>query len=171
VVSVSLEVEVRLQLLALLEEWVRRGAGTWSNGPYIAAASRGLLHDVIIPNLIWRSGRVEATVRKVSLTVCFGILKAGATSLETLREMAPSLIPLLTSALDDPYSDVSPRHMSCICLSVVFERLRGSFGYQTLLEVYPVLLKRLDDSDDGVRIAICGTLTAFFLAAAPKEYR
>lgn len=168
---ISWEAEIRLQMLALLEELIRGGSQNWECGTYITAASKDIIEGIFLPNLVWRSGKVESTIRKVALAGCYGMLKAGATPTETLFAVAPSLVPLLTSALDDTYSDGSQsRFMACIGLSVMFERLRGSFGDQSVREIYPQLLKRLDDSDDTVRIAICGTLGAFFLAAKPAEF-
>ena len=38
-------------------------------------------------------------------------------------------------------------------------------------ELYPKLLKRLDDSSDGVRIVVCGTLESFLQCAAKQHYR
>ena len=43
----------------------------------------------------------------------------------------------------------------------MFERLRGAFGDQAIHDLYPKLLKRLDDSSDAVRSAICSTLDMF----------
>ena len=47
---------------------------------------------------------------------------------------------------------------------------RGSFGEQAVHELYPKLLKRLDDSSDGVRIVVCGTLESFLQCAAKQHY-
>jgi hypothetical protein len=41
---------------------------------------------------------------------------------------------------------------------------RGSFGDQAIHELYPKLLKRLDDSSDSVRISVCGCLEMFLLS-------
>lgn len=165
------DVEMRLQMLALLEDMIRQGSVNWEAGTYIAAASKDIIQDILIPNLVWRAGRVEATIRKVALAGCYGILKAGATPFEALAVVAPTLVPLLVSSLDDTHSDVTPRSMACFCLTIMFDRLKGCFREQSLSEVYHPLLKRLDDSNDSVRIAICSTLVAFFTCAAPSEYR
>ena len=158
-------------MLALLEDIIRQGSINWEASPFISAASMGIIQDILIPNLIWRAGRVEATIRKVALAACYGILKAGATQLNTLRIVAPTLVPLLVSSLEDTHSDVTPRSMACLCLTIIFDRLKGCFGEQSLREVYHPLLKRLDDSDDSVRIAVCSTLIAFFNCAPPSEFR
>ena len=155
---------MRLSLLALLEGMIREGTANWECSAFIAASCERIIRTIVVPNLIWKVGRVEATVRKVALAACYGLLKAGAARPEALYKSAGELVPLVASHLDD--SDVSPRLMSCYCLTVIFERLRGAFGEQALLEIYPKLLKRLDDSNDDVRIAVCATLVMFLQCAA-----
>jgi hypothetical protein len=54
---------IRLSLLALLEGMVRSGSSDWECSAHIAEGAQRLLCNAIIPNLIWRIGRVEATVR------------------------------------------------------------------------------------------------------------
>ena len=88
-------------------------------------------------NYFCRAGRVEATVRKVALALCYGILKAGAVKEETLFSTAAELVPLIISHLDD--SEVTPRQMACLCATVLFERLRGVFSEQSIHEIYPKL--------------------------------
>ena len=157
------EVDVRLALLSLLEGLVRAGSSDWQCGPHVSAACERILLKALVPNLIWRVGRVEGTVRKVALAVTFGLMKAGAAQGEALAKAAPELVPLLCSSLDD--NDETARLMSCLCLTVMFQRLRGAFGDQSIHELYPKLLKRLDDSSDHVRGAICDTLEMFMQAA------
>ena len=53
-------------------------------------------------------------------------------------------------------------------LRIFFVACRGSFGDQAVHELYPKLLKRLDDSSDQVRVAVCATLE-MFLQSAPKQ--
>ena len=63
------EVDVRLSMLASLEALVRSGNDDWQCAQYIGAAAEVILSDAVVPNLVWRVGRVEATIRKVALAV------------------------------------------------------------------------------------------------------
>ena len=101
----SAEVGTRLTLLALLEGWVRAGTSDWECGSHLAACAEGIIKKIVVPNLVWRVGRVENTVRKVALAVAYGLLRAGAAPPELLYKAAPELVPLLASSLDD--SDTS----------------------------------------------------------------
>ena len=78
-------------------------------------------------------------------------------------------MPLLATNSDD--HDTSARQLSCLCLAIMFERLRGGFGDQAVRDLYPKLLKRLDDSVDEIRKISCGMLKSFLLCASPECYR
>jgi HEAT-like repeat len=47
----------------------------------------------------------------------------------------------------------------------------GALGEEPVRELYPELLKRLDDSNDSVRKAVCATLAAFFRATPPENVK
>jgi len=158
----------RLSLMALLETWVRRGAQDWTCGAHLSDAASIILKKIVCGSLVWRVGRVEATVRKVTLAVTHALLRAGAVKPATLYEVAGELVPQITSQMDD--HETSVRHISALCLNVVFERLRGAFGHQAVSELYPMLIKRLDDSNDEVRVQACKALGAFMAAASPGAY-
>jgi len=96
----------------------------------------------------------------------YALIRAGSIKSDILAAVAPELVPLLVSHLED--SEVTPRHMSSLCLTVIFERLRGFFAEQSIYELYPKIIKRLDDSHDEVRLSICQTLQ-MFLQCAPKS--
>eukprot|EP00605_Chrysophyceae_sp_TOSAG23-4_P001609 GSChrysophyteH1.ASY1.ANO1.1769.1 assembled CDS len=158
----------RLTLMALLESWVRSGASDWTCSANLSAAASILLKNIIIINLVWRVGRVEATVRKVTLAVAYSLLRAGAVKPVTLYEVASELTPQIVSQLDD--HETSMRHMAALCLCVIFERLKGAFGYQAVSELYPMLVKRLDDSNDDVRMQSCKALGAFMASSSPGAF-
>ena len=162
-------IDTRLSMLALLETMLRAGSSDWECSAHISACCDMLVEKVFIPNLVWRAGRVESVARKVTLTATHGLLKAGAVGPQSLYKHAPHVVPLLASEMED--SDASSRHLSCLCLSIVFERLRGGFGEQAILDLYPRLLKRLDDSDDIIRMAVCDTFKPFMLCAPKEVYR
>ena len=159
--------QVRLSLLALLEGFLKAGSANWECGHHISEGAETIVKEILLPNLVWRIGRVEATVRKVALATCYGLLKAGSVKLEVLFRAAADLVPRIVSNLDD--MEATPRQISCLCLTVLFERLKGAFGDQAIHEIYPKLIARLDDSSDVVRLAICATLE-MFLQCSPVAH-
>ena len=149
--------------------WLRAGALNWTCGPMVAESSQIIVKDIILPNLIWRSGKVEGTVRKVALVALHSLLRAGSVSRDILFNVASELVPAVVSNLDD--MEATPRQLCCFCLEILFTRLRGAFSEQSIYEIYHKLLKRLDDSNDSIRKAICKTLCSFLLCSDPKYFR
>lgn len=49
---------------------------------------------------------------------------------------------------------------------MTFRMMPGALGEEPVRLIYPELLKRLDDSNDMVRHAVCGTISAFFKVGA-----
>lgn len=45
---------------------------------------------------------------------------------------------------------------------MIFRMMPGALGEEPVRLIYPELLKRLDDSNDAVRRAVCGTMSVFF---------
>ena len=86
----------------------------------------------------------------------------------SLYESAGELVPLLCSQLDD--NETSMRHIAALSLCVVFERLKGAFGPQAVSEIYPLLVKRFDDSNDEVRLCVINSVGVFMTASVPGAF-
>ncbi len=161
------DIDIRLSFLALLEGIIRDASNNWEISCNLSESSEYIIKEILLPNLIWRVGRVEATIRKVALACTYAILKAGAVKTESLFKIATDIVPVLVSHLDDMES--TPRLMACLGLAVIFERLRTFFSDQSIREMYPKIIARLDDSNDDVRIAVCTTLQKFFVCGTSKH--
>jgi hypothetical protein len=72
-------------------------------------------------------------------------------------------LPILKSCLAD--DDTTTRHMATLLLDGSLALLRGTLDPETGRSLYHEALKRLDDSNDAVRISACGALAQ--LAIAP----
>jgi dynein assembly factor 5 len=59
----------------------------------------------------------------------------------------------------------------CLSLDYMFRALPGALGNQPVAELYPSLLKRLDDSSDDVRYAVCKAFKSFFGSAPVTAFR
>ena len=145
---------MRLSLLALLEGLLRSGSADWKCAQFIGTAGEN--DALLLPNLIWRVGRVDSTNRKVALAVARAT-KIGGFCLKDSTSLASYYLYFANLA-------PKPRMMACMCVTVILERLRGVFAAQTLSEMYPLLLKRLDDSSDQVRLAHVQHSKAFSVA-------
>merc|ERR1719240_744656 len=87
-----------------------------------------------------------------------------------LNELFPDLLPVLKSCLDDSFSPDN-RLIACLVLKGTLNELQAEINGEQLREIYPELLKRLDDSNDKIRVAICEALAFFFKCMPPKWSR
>lgn len=163
----SRDVTLRLAVLALLETVVTDDADAAGKG--FKPFSSQLIHGMLVPNMTWRAGRVESTIRKLSVACLLNCLKCGALSPNILFSSIDVLAPVMVSTLSDDY-DTSMRHLTCLAFRFLFVLLEGRLGEPQVHQLYPELLKRLDDSCDDVRKAIVPALKSFFACAAPKHF-
>lgn len=157
------DADVRLAFLALLETMLGADSIAQDFKPFSVA----LLQKAIIPNIVWRGGRVAATIRKVAVACAYTLLRQGIADQPCLFETAPQILPVLKSSMDD--GDAKTRQLVCLALQYLFVALPGCLGEEPVHQLYAEILKRLDDSNDTVRKAACQTFTTF-LKAAPKEH-
>ncbi|GMH85888.1 hypothetical protein TrVE_jg3977 [Triparma verrucosa] len=161
--NVDNEPESRLVVMALLESVLNNK----QVAEYVKEFTGKLINDVVAPNIVWRAGGVASTIRKVSIACLFTILKSETVDTQTLFQAAPKLLPVLKTNLGD--YDASSRQLCCLSLGIIFASLPGALGMEPVHQLYPDLLKCLDDSSDDVRFAACGTLKVF-LKSAPAEH-
>uniref|UniRef100_A0A7S1UJ53 Dynein axonemal assembly factor 5 HEAT-repeat domain-containing protein n=1 Tax=Phaeomonas parva TaxID=124430 RepID=A0A7S1UJ53_9STRA len=161
------DVEVKLPMLVLLDYVLGQLAGAGSEA--LKALVVPFVLHVIAPNIVWKAGRTAAMVRKMALACLEGLLRSGSATPEALVACAPRLMPLLKTALDD--YDSTGRRLASAGLCRILQSLKGAIGEEPVHQMYHDLSKKLDDSDDLVRLQACGTLRAFYEAAAPGALR
>lgn len=180
----SRDPDLRIAMLALLDSFLSAqagpgtapGSGEEGSGPVYsvpAAALTPFLAHLVVqglgPNIEWRVGRVAATIRKVAIACLFTGLRRGALEEGGLRAVARAVLPTLKTCLGD--DDAATRHVTCLVLSRLFKSLPGYFDAMGVRDVYFDLAKRLDDSNDQVRIAACTMLKSFAGTASPGDMR
>ena len=88
----------------------------------LMASAPRLLTDAMVPNAIWRVGRVEATVRKLAIACIATLLQSNVVSKDALVRVLPALQPPLVSGLDEDYEETT-RYLSCIALASLFRKI------------------------------------------------
>lgn len=157
--------DMRLSMMALLESVL-------SNPLYnhnLSGYTKTILREILIPNTVWRAGRVASTVRKVALVCLYTLLEDQRIPKEVLYETVPELLPILKTDMED--YDASSRELVVKSLEQIFAALPMAFGEEPIRQLYPELLKRLDDSHDDVRTSVCRTMEKFLLAGSPEIFR
>ncbi len=128
---------------------------------------KNIVNDAILPNLTWRVGIVAATLRKVAIACLYTMLHGGKLDTEAAYSLGPSLLPMLNTNLED--GDATARRMCCLNMHMILRLLPESLGEEPIHLLYPELLKRLDDSNDDVRLAACEAINSLFMVT-PKVY-
>ncbi|CAN0336226.1 unnamed protein product [Ectocarpus fasciculatus] len=153
-------------MLALLECVVKHDGVTEES---LRPHAETLLKEMVLPNAVWRAGLVAATVRKVAIAVLYTALRGNKIGVEAVYTSAEQVLPVLKTNLED--HEATTRQMTCLSLEMMFRMIPGALGDEPVRLIYPELLKRLDDSNDTVRMAVCGTIAAFFRATPPQHVR
>jgi len=148
--------ELRLSFFALLAKLLSRpGESLNSLGNF--AAGNNIIRQIVIPNCVWQNGRVAAALRTAAVTCLWTLLQSDLCTEEDVQQTHDELLPQLIACMDDDYEET--RHVCCCIVEVLLSRYPRVFarsdstGFDRLHKIYPELIKRLDDSSDGVRTA------------------
>lgn len=74
----------------------------------------------------------------------------------------------MISCLDDDDKDI--RYITSECLSYYFEILKGHLNEEEINKIYGDLMKRLDDSENSIRIECCKYMIKFFCCSERDNY-
>mmetsp|Transcript_103269 Transcript_103269/g.301251 ORF Transcript_103269/g.301251 Transcript_103269/m.301251 type:complete len:932 (+) Transcript_103269:71-2866(+) len=136
----------------------------------LRAQAPALLRTVLVPNCSWRPGQSNNKIRKAGMVCIHALLQRHYLAAAELNEAFSELLPILKSCLDDSWSPDN-RLLACLVLSCTLGDMQAEITGEQLREVYPELLKRLDDSNDSIRAAVCGALETFFKCLPPQWSR
>jgi len=158
----------RIDLLGLLHFLVMEGDSTISEA--LREHAPALLDGVLIPNCIWKAGQGNNKIRKGGMVCIHALLKQHLVSPAALNAAFSDLLPILKSCLDDSWSPDN-RMIACLVLACLLTDLQAEINGEQLREVYPEMLKRLDDSNDKIRAVVCEALSVFFKCLPPNWSR
>jgi len=152
--SQECDAELRLGMLSLLEEMTSQ-SDIQLLEPYLSK----LIQNMLVPNVVWRVGRVPSTVRKVSMFCLASCISSS--QVNWLFGVFPEMLPIIKGGLDDMEADT--RRFATNFFNKVFTLFEVNnlqLDHFIVSGIYHDLIKRLDDADDRVRIAGCGAVVA-----------
>jgi hypothetical protein len=162
--------EARIKALSLLHTLM---CALDAQGKFSEFTIATLIESAVLPNLVWYTGRTANSTRKAALAVLHGVLHSALTpstglSMEqTGIQPILKLLPVLGTSLDE--YDTSSREISLSCLTTLLNCLPPtSLQLNSVLELYPAIVKRLDDSLDDIRLEACATFSAFARVTPPN---
>jgi dynein assembly factor 5 len=161
-------VAARIDLLGLVHFLITQEDKTLTEA--LREHSSDLLTSVLIPNCTWRAGQSNNKIRKGGMVCVHAMLEKRLVAASALNRSFSDLLPILKSCLDDSFAPDN-RLIACFVLSCTLTELQAEINSEQLREIYPELLKRLDDSNDKIRMAVCEALGVFFKCLPPKWSR
>lgn len=135
----------------------------------IEAFTERLLYAVVVPNLVWQVGGMASALRKVSAAVLFSILQSGHSSDMTLFKLSPQILPMLKCNLSD--DNTSLRELAISSMGIMFDKMpQEGLTEEAIHQLYPALIKCLDDSSQSVRYLSCDALESFLQCASASNH-
>lgn len=109
------------------------------------------LMDLCLLGMKWRPGRANEAIRRASCLTLSKALVQEVLGKDVLLTSSEGLLPVLKGCIEEDRS-VQLRVCSLQLLKIYFAKLQNDVDTKTIFELYPLVLSRLDDSDDEVRI-------------------
>ena len=179
--SENRDANLRIAILKLIDSLAETKE---NNVAFLDVVSRSVM-ELAMLCAIWRAGKTAAAIRYSSVILMGTMIRRGFCNQDMLSGMLkqsdadehcksnnsneqassktkPCILPTVITCMDeDFYADT--RRASChLCEQLLLIAGQQSLTDEQRRQLYPALLKRLDDSSDDVRIAACSVLSAFF---------
>ncbi|CAG7834113.1 unnamed protein product, partial [Allacma fusca] len=158
--------EVRLRFFALLAENLQHCPKSGCE-TQLHEFTKHIIENVLTPNLVWVAGKTAGALRTAASSCIHSILDADILPSNIIMSIAPDLIPALLSLTDD--NATLTRQIACQSIEKVVNSSNSRLSPDMINKIYPVLLKRLDDVSNEIRLFTCTCLHATF-NNLPKEY-
>ncbi len=163
---VNKDPEVQMKFFTLLSHLVMKSEQSLGSAeklhPYIAL----IVNDMLLPNCVWRAGRTAAAIRTMAVSSLWAVMQGGILNRDNLPGLINGLVKQLQSIMED---DVQmTRLVSCRVLAAILECSGSDLDQDYLHNLYPDLLKRLDDSSNEVRLVMCNVFRAYFSSFREK---
>ncbi|XP_068575096.1 dynein axonemal assembly factor 5-like isoform X1 [Cebidichthys violaceus] len=159
--------EMRMSIFTMLAKLLLDATNTLDSQGHFRDESEKFLCDVLLPNLVWRAGRTAAAVRTSAFSCLLALLHGGAITPGQLLCLEEKLSPQVLSALEE--DSQMGRLLACRSLSAILRLIGANLHPEALNRIYPMLLKRLDDSSEEVRSVALQAL-GLWLSSLTKDY-
>ncbi|XP_052409309.1 dynein axonemal assembly factor 5 [Carassius gibelio] len=163
----SRDPEMRLHIFTMLSKLLLDACNTLDSQGGFAEYMEMVLQDLLLPNLVWRSGRSAAAVRTAALSCLLAVLHGAAFPAERVLSVEETLATQLISALEE--DSKLARLLACRSLHSLLRLTAQQLSADSLNKIYPELLKRVDDSSEDVRVEALKSLSTWF-SSVGKNY-
>ena len=160
--SLLVEPELQLKLFIVLSRQLYNYKETLNSDNQFNGYVLKVVTEVILPALVWRSGRKASAIRTAAASSLWSIFESRCLPPQTLLEANHDLYPKLLSTISGLLDDDAERTRVITCQ--IYEKLLQQFGIlispEMLTKIWSIVIKRLDDTSNNVRIACLCALKA-----------
>ena len=111
--------------------------------------------------MVWKAGKPNVSIRKAAIVCLIKLIEKKLIEKERLYEAYISLLAVMKNCLDEDWVN-DLRYASVVALKHIMSYIGEDFKDDDHKEMYTELLKRLDDSQDAIRIETCKVFEIFF---------
>ena len=139
--------ELKMDMMTLIEHFIH-DKSLHSTIPFY---SEIIIKLILLPATEWRVGAPNVKIRKASVICLMKLVEQELIEREKLLDLFTEIVNKMKSPLDDDWGN-DLRFASVVFIKQLLIYLTPVIGYEEMNVVYPELLKRLDDAQDGIRI-------------------
>jgi len=151
------EYELRIDMLSLVEHFLLQK----ELHSTIIFYAEIILKMILMPALTWKAGKPNMAIRKASMVCMIKLVELNIIERDTLYMNITGVWNLIKNAMDDDWS-TDMRYASVVFTKHFVTYLKVSLTDEDYKGMYPELLKRMDDAQDGIRIEMCKVFEVFF---------
>nr|CAD7452162.1 unnamed protein product [Timema tahoe] len=124
-----------------------------------------VVQDVILPGLVWQAGRTAETVRTSAVACLWAALQDPVPP--SMVRVTDMCLPLVLGLVED--SARKTRLLACRALRALVQLARsgGRLNADLIHQVFPAVIKRLDDINNDVRVAAVKTVVTLYTPLPP----
>ncbi len=150
------DIEIRMDMIILLDKILTQQALFEQIKNYIEF----ILPEILFPSMSWMAGRPNYKVRKAAVVDMIHIFQNNLIAPEITIKYFSDFVSNFKTTLDDDW-DAELRYLSLQLVKLFLKNTNEILKYDHISELYSMLLKRLDDSQDTNRILTCEVLISF----------
>jgi len=116
---------------------------------------------ILLPCTEWRVGLPNVKIRKAGVVCLIKLCDSKLIDPAKMKEYFPEIVKKMASCLEDDWGN-DLRFATVVFLRKLLAFLKGVADNEDLKTIYPELIKRLDDAQDGIRIETCKAFEVLF---------
>ena len=155
------DIEMRMDMILLLDRIIQEK----ELKDQLINYTEFILPEILFPATAWKAGRPNYKIRKAAMLDMIHMYLNGLIDSEVTFKFFGDFKTILTATLEDDW-EAELRYLALQLLKQFLMCIGDTMKYDHMSELYTMILKRLDDSQDANRILTCEVLILFLRIGA-----